>query len=129
MIGYISVGFSILFTALGQIMLKWRLSLLKSLPSGFGHKLLFLVNLIFTDPFIFFGFVFAFVASLFWLNALNKLELNVAYPMMSLSFVLVFLFSSYFFHEKIHWLQVCGLAFILLGVSLIGLVPGRINGY
>ena len=87
MVGYVSLGFTILFTALGQIMLKWRLSFLKSLPSGFGHKLLFLIKLIFTDPFIFFGFVLAFMASLFWLNALNKLELNVAYPMMSICFM------------------------------------------
>jgi multidrug transporter EmrE-like cation transporter len=124
-VGYLSVFFTILFTSIGQLLLKWRLGHIGLLPQGIVQKAIYFVKLIFTDIYVFSGFVFAFLASLFWLNALNKLELNIAYPMMSLSFLIVFVFSSIFIHEKVYLLQAVGLSFILIGVCMIGYVGAK----
>ena len=118
---YFYVFVTIIFTVIGQLLLKWRMSLIAFHSAGFSQKILFLLKLIFTDRYVFLGFVCAFLASLTWLNALNKLDLNIAYPMLSLSFVFVFALSAFFFHEKILLIQVLGLVFIILGVSLIGI--------
>lgn len=42
------------------------------------------------DPFVFSGFVSAFIASIFWLIAMTKFELTLAYPFMSLAPSIVF---------------------------------------
>jgi multidrug transporter EmrE-like cation transporter len=58
------------------------------------------------------------LASLTWIAALSKFELSFAYPFMSLSFVLVFALSWYFFGETFTWAKVVGLALIVAGVTI-----------
>ncbi|MGV8859856.1 MAG: 4-amino-4-deoxy-L-arabinose-phosphoundecaprenol flippase subunit ArnE [Pseudomonas sp.] len=57
---------------------------------------------------------------LLWLLVLQRLEVGIAYPMLSLNFVLITLVAHYLFHESIdkrHWL---GVALIITGVVLLG---------
>ena len=88
---YIFIFGTLFFIVYGQIVLKWRLSGLKVvLPEGFFDKIIYLIKLI-LDPFIFSGFISAFVASLFWMAAMTKFEITHAYPFMSLAAALVFI--------------------------------------
>lgn len=117
---YLYVLLTIIFTTYGQLMLKWRLSQSAELPSDLVNKIFFLTKSILTDFYIFSGFFAAYCASLCWMMAIKKLQLNIAYPLMSLSFVLVFIFSILFWNEKATLPQIFGLIFILIGVSLVG---------
>jgi drug/metabolite transporter (DMT)-like permease len=114
-LGYLYIAGTIFFTVYGQLILKWRIGKYGSLPVDFADKLLFLFKLLF-DPLIFSGFVSAFVASLFWMAAMTKFELSFAYPFMSISFVLVFLFSALILREPLTWAKGIGLALIVAGV-------------
>lgn len=106
---------TLFFTVSGQIILKWRISRLQLLlPESFSSKILTLIKLIF-DPFIFTGFVFAFIASLFWMAAMTKFEITTAYPFMSLAPALVFLIGVLFLGEAFTIGKVAGLALIILG--------------
>jgi len=117
---YIYVLLTILFTTYGQLMLKWRLSKLHNIPQNIPAKFLFLSKVIFTDFYVMSGFAAAYIAALCWMSAISKLQLNIAYPFMSLSFVLVFVFSVVLFHEKANMMQIAGLLLILCGVGLLG---------
>ncbi|MFZ6049780.1 4-amino-4-deoxy-L-arabinose-phosphoundecaprenol flippase subunit ArnE [Pseudomonas sp. CR3202] len=58
---------------------------------------------------------------LLWLLVLQRLEVSLAYPMLSLNFVLVTLLAQYLFREEIgarHWF---GIALIVGGVALLGM--------
>ena len=60
------------------------------------------------------------IAMLLWLRVLQLLPLSLAYPMLSLNFVLVTLVARFVFHEPIdsrHWL---GVALVISGVVLLG---------
>ena len=93
---YLYIFGTLFFTIYGQIVLKWRLSGLNViLPDGLLDKIIYLVKLIF-DPFIFSGFISAFVASLFWMAAMTKFEITQAYPFMSLAPALVFIIGILF---------------------------------
>lgn len=94
--GYLYVLGTILFTVYGQLVMKWRISKFGSLPEPFIDKLLFLIKLVF-DPFIFSSLLSAFIASLFWMAAMTKFNISYAYPFMSFSYVLVFIFSIFIF--------------------------------
>ena len=113
--GYIYIAGTIVFTVYGQMVLKWRISYYGALPEGLNDKVLFLFKLLF-DPFIFSGFVAAFIASFFWMAAMTKFDVSYAYPFMSAAFVLVFLLSVVFFHEPITWQKTLGLLLIIAGI-------------
>ncbi len=115
--GYFYIFGTIFFTVYGQLILKWRIMSVGSLPDGFVDKVLFLLKLIF-DPFIFSGFAAAFIASFFWMAAMTKFELSFAYPFMSGAFVLVFILSVLFFNETVTWQKIIGLSFIVLGIII-----------
>lgn len=112
---YLYIFGTIIFTVYGQIILKWRLSNLQiSLPNGLFQKGIYLTKLIF-DPYIFSGFVAAFIASLFWMIAMTKFEITTAYPFMSLAPALVFIIGVLFLGETFTIGKLVGLAFIIIG--------------
>ncbi|WP_037377756.1 4-amino-4-deoxy-L-arabinose-phosphoundecaprenol flippase subunit ArnE [Serratia sp. M24T3] len=58
---------------------------------------------------------------LLWLRVLQILPLSIAYPMLSVNFVLITFSARWFFDEFIdrrHWL---GVGFIMLGILLMGI--------
>ena len=59
------------------------------------------------------------IQALVWQQALKRLPLSIAYPMMSLIFVFIPLVSYFIFLEKISSLQILGLMFILAGTIRI----------
>ena len=56
---------------------------------------------------------------LLWIKVLSKVELSYAYPMVSLGYVLVMIFSYFLFKENITPLRIAGVLFIILGVVLV----------
>lgn len=113
---YIYIFGTLLFTVYGQIVLKWRLSVLKIiLPESFIEKTIYLTKLIF-DPFIFSGFVSAFIASLFWMGAMTKFEITTAYPFMSLAPAFVFVIGIVFLGETFTIGKLIGLLLIMIGI-------------
>ncbi len=113
--GYFYIFGTIFFTVYGQIVLKWRMNDMGSLPEGTMDKVIFLVKVLF-DPWVFSGFFAAFIASFFWMAAMTKFDISYAYPFMSLAFVLVFLLSVVLFNEAITWHKVAGLLLIVAGI-------------
>ena len=115
---YFYIFFTLLFTVYGQLILKWRLSNLKViLPELVTDKLIYLIKLV-LDPFIFSGFIAAFIASLFWMAAMTKFEITYAYPFMSLAPALVFLLGVFVLNESFTLGKVIGLIIIMLGIFI-----------
>ncbi|MBI6547856.1 4-amino-4-deoxy-L-arabinose-phosphoundecaprenol flippase subunit ArnE [Xenorhabdus lircayensis] len=58
---------------------------------------------------------------IFWLRLLQFLPLSIAYPMLSMNFVVVTLIGQFLYQEKVglkHWV---GVFAIMLGILLMGL--------
>ncbi len=119
MIKYLYIFGTLFFTVYGQLILKWRLGKLSFvLPdSGITDKFVSLLRLIF-DPFIFSGFVSAFIASLFWMAAMTKFQITEAYPFMSLAPAIVFILGVWLLNETFTWGKVLGLVLIMVGIMV-----------
>lgn len=115
--GYIYIVLTILLTAYGQLVLKWRMNTFGQLPEDMYSKFIFLLKAIF-DPYIFSSFFAAFIASLTWMAALSKFELSFAYPFMSLAFVVVLIASYYLLHEPINHYKIIGMILIIAGLAI-----------
>src|SRR5699024_287737 len=109
---------TILFTVYGQLVLKWKINDYGSLPAAFLDKITFLMQL-FLNPWILSGFLASFLAASSFMTALTKFEIIYAYPFMSFSFVLVFIFSVFFFVDSFSIQKIASIACIVLGIIIM----------
>lgn len=73
----------------------------------------------FLNPLVISGFLLYAVSALMWIVVLSKVELSVAYPALSVGYILILFFSWKFLSEPITWTKAAGVAFILVGVTLL----------
>ncbi|WIE47228.1 4-amino-4-deoxy-L-arabinose-phosphoundecaprenol flippase subunit ArnE [Pseudomonas sp. GM17] len=100
-----------LLTCLGQIAQKFAVESWRGQPSGALAKL--------HSPWLWLALASLGLGLLVWLLVLQRVEVGIAYPMLSLNFVLITLIARFVFHEAIdrrHWL---GVALVLAGVLLL----------
>ena len=114
---YFYVLCTVLLTVYGQIVIKWRVLAAGALPEATMERLRFLL-LLFLDPWVMSALAAAVLAAAFWIAAMTRLPLSLAYPMVSLAFVLVLVASGLFFHEPITPLKIAGTALIILGIAV-----------
>jgi len=105
---------SVVLGTAGQTLFKLGLADHKALN-------LFSIDLVRTlfRPIILLGFVCYGVSALIWLSVLSRLPLSVAYPILSLNFVLIFLTSAAILGEPVSTTKVAGTALIMGGIVLI----------
>lgn len=106
---------TVALTVFGQLVFKWRIDEAGSFPPDTGERLRFLAELA-VDPWVVGVFASALIASITYGIALSRLELSVAYPVMSLSFVFVLVFSVLLFSESLTPGKAIGIALICAGV-------------
>ncbi|MDN6857815.1 4-amino-4-deoxy-L-arabinose-phosphoundecaprenol flippase subunit ArnE [Pseudomonas sp. CAN2814] len=102
-----------LLTCLGQMAQKLAVESWRDAPASIAAKLF--------SPWLLTAIACLGGGLLLWLLVLQRLEVGVAYPMLSLNFVLVTLLASRLFGEHIdgrHW---AGVALIVGGVALLGM--------
>ena len=118
MLGYFFVAMTVALTIYGQLVLKWRVTLAGQAPSGAEGKVLYLLQML-LDPWTISGLAAAFLASLFWMLALTKLELSEAYPFTAVSFVLVLAASILMFGEAPNTGKIVGTLMVALGIIVV----------
>lgn len=74
---------------------------------------------LFTSPWVVGGFVFVFSGALFWLAVLSRWPLSLAYPLLSISYIIGIIASVLLLKEKVNLIQIAGVFVIILGVFLI----------
>lgn len=88
--------------------------------SGLGALICFL-KAVFSSPFLWAGLLSVLLTFIIWSTILSKIDLSVAVPIASFSYVLVPLVSIIALHEKIGILRWLGIFLILGGVIIVSL--------
>lgn len=79
------------------------------------------------SPFFWLGLISVALMFISWITVLSKIDLSVAVPVCSFSYITVPLVSVFFFGEKISILRWSGISVILIGVILVS-ISSRIKG-
>jgi multidrug transporter EmrE-like cation transporter len=103
---YAMLGAAIVAGVIGQVLLR----------AGAGADS-FLQQLF--APHTIVGLFFYGVAALLYIVALRKLPVSIAFPSVSLSYVVVAMIGHFYWHEPIGLCQIAGLVLIIGGVVLI----------
>lgn len=77
------------------------------------------------NPFLWFALLAVFALFCIWITILSKLDLSVAVPAASLSYITIPLASVIFLGERIPFLRWLGILFIILGIILVSLSSHR----
>ncbi|PIJ50728.1 4-amino-4-deoxy-L-arabinose-phospho-UDP flippase [Erwinia sp. OLTSP20] len=120
MIGYLWAAASVLLVSVAQLLMKWAMVQLPPLSS----PLLWLQSAALTalPGLALLAGLMAYAASMLcWFAALRLLPLSRVYPLLSLSYVLVWLAALWLpgFHDRFSGLQLLGMAAIVAGLLLI----------
>ena len=105
--------FAVSLNALAQLLLKNGTTLFKTLDSNDVFS--FLLNGIIKNYFFLGGFLSYLFSIFLWVYTLSKVEVSIAYPMLSLGFVINALGAWYFLGESMSFLKIIGITLILLG--------------
>ena len=110
--------FCILLAVVGQTLMK--LAIVRSggmpvLEIGLGG----LVRKCIEVPYILLGFGAYGISAVLWLEVLSELDFSVAFPLVSVSYVLALFIGRYLFDESINFSRVVGVVLICSGVFFI----------
>ncbi len=117
MVEYSYIALTVACTVYGQLILKWRVSQMNQANSTDISKIDQMLLLL-LDPWIVSVAIAMFISAIAWMLAIKKYDLSYAYPFVSLTFVLVFIFSSILFNEPVNIHKVIGVSMITIGVLI-----------
>ena len=72
-----------------------------------------------TQPYILFGIGCYVISVVVWILALSRAEVSVAYPMLSIGYVVNAIAAWYLFGEAVTPLRLAGIGIIVLGVFIV----------
>jgi len=73
----------------------------------------------FSSPLVIIGLVLYVISAAIWVMVLSKVDLSFAYPMLSLGYVLILIFSAIYLGETISILRIVGVLLIIAGIIFI----------
>ncbi len=110
--------FSIFLGATGQFL--FRVGMLhfgKVSLSGIWRQLFGIIS----TPAIFFGFICFGISSILWLVIISRWQLNFAYPLVALGYIIVIMYGTVFLQEVLTLPKVIGILLVLVGISILGI--------
>ena len=107
---------SIFLGAMGQILLKKGMLVYGAVDASRIWSQIFRVLMV---PHILIGLVCFSGSFVLWLSVISRNEISYAYPMVSVSYVVILLVSALWFHEAVSLMRIAGVLLICLGVVAI----------
>ena len=74
---------------------------------------------IYLNLYVVLGLAIYVISAATWIFVLTKVEISTAYPMISLGFIMTFVFGVYFFDESVSVSKISGTLLIVLGCLLV----------
>ncbi len=117
--GYVFLVIALIFNASANILMKLGATAMESVDMGAMSTVDKALTLA-TNWYLVFGLILFASNVLFYIVALKRINLSIAYPIMtSGGFLIISLFSVYYLKEHLGPLQIAGIVMIALGITLL----------
>jgi multidrug transporter EmrE-like cation transporter len=113
---YLLLGINIILGVVGQFLIKFGVNRVGGLEELGLVKFLMTS---FLSPFILAGLALYGFSAVLWVILLSKLDLSVAYPALSIGYILVLLISALFLGEQISAVRFVGVLLIMAGIVFL----------
>jgi len=102
-----------IFAVIGQLLMKKGVSVSELAPN-----FLAIVKTV-LNPYLFGGLISYALSALIWLFVLQRFPLSVAYPAISLTYIIIVILSYFLFQEPLTYIKLSGVILIISGVFLL----------
>lgn len=109
---------SVSLNALAQVFLRKTMLTAGQLPSQILGYFEFGLNLL-TNIWFILGMGCYVVSIALWMGVLSKVEVSLAYPFLSIGYILTAIIGYFFMQENVNMVRIIGLAFICIGIFII----------
>ncbi len=117
-IAYIPLLLGIILNAAGQLLLKAGMDKIGYFAFSWNNVVPIGWQVI-SNPYIILG-IGCYVLSLaVWLLGLSRVDVSIAYPLLSLGYLVTAVFAYFLFHEDVSLLRILGILVILFGVIIV----------
>ena len=113
----LAVG-SVSLNAMAQIALRKTMLTAGPLPSGVANALGFAFSLL-LNPWFLAGMTCYALSIGIWLIVLGKTEVSLAYPLLSIGYIITAIIGYYFLGENVNLTRIAGVALICFGIVVI----------
>lgn len=111
--------FSVFLNAGAQLFLKAGMTRVGVITASSFKNIFPIAKQVFLNPFILGGLACYAVSLVVWMGVLSRVEVNYAYPMLSIGYIVTAICGALFFSEPLTLIRVIGIVVIMLGVVLI----------
>jgi multidrug transporter EmrE-like cation transporter len=108
----------VLLNAVAQLLLKAGSRAIATVPLSFGNALVLLERVAFNPPIIA-GLACYGISVVVWILALARVDVSVAYPMLSIGYVVNAIGAWMLFGEDLNAARLAGIGVIIVGVWLV----------
>lgn len=116
--GYSLILFGVLLNASAQLLLKAGTNAVGRFDFA-AQNIVPVATRVAFEPHILAGMMCYAVSLVVWIMGLSRVEVSVAYPLLSLGYVINALAAWYLFGESVGAMRIAGIGFIIVGVVLI----------
>lgn len=109
---------SVSLNALAQIALRKTMLTLGAMPSDFSGYFQLGLNLL-TNIWFILGMGCYVLSIGLWMAVLSKVEVSLAYPFLSIGYILTAVIGYFFMQENVNMIRIIGLTFICVGIIII----------
>lgn len=117
-INFLLILTGVLLNAAAQLFLKAGTNAIGALGIDRSRVVMSVLRIAF-EPHILGGLGCYAFSVIIWIVALSRVQVSVAYPMLSIGYVVNVFTAWYFFGEPINVLKMAGIGVIILGVCLV----------
>ncbi len=117
-ITFLIIVSGVMLNAAAQLLLKTGTNSLGTLFSSKESVLSEVFRILF-QPFILGGLVSYVISVSLWIFALSKVPVSIAYPMLSIGYIVNAIAAYYFFGEGLTSQKILGISIIVIGVILV----------
>ncbi|WP_032115788.1 SMR family transporter [Candidatus Arsenophonus nilaparvatae] len=109
---------SVCLNALAQIFLKKTMLTINAIPTNFLGFFNFSLSLALNYWFV--SALLCYVLSIgLWMAVLAKVEVSLAYPLLSIGYIITACIGYFFLKENVNFIRIIGLAFICTGIVFV----------
>jgi multidrug transporter EmrE-like cation transporter len=116
--GYSLILFGVLLNATAQLLLKAGTNAVGRFEFA-AQNIVPVATRVAFEPHILAGMMCYAVSLVVWIMGLSRVEVSIAYPLLSLGYVINAVAAWYLFGESVGALRAAGIGFIIVGVVLI----------
>jgi multidrug transporter EmrE-like cation transporter len=110
--------FGVLLNASAQLLLKAGMERIGQFAFSWSNALPIGMQVA-ANPYVLIGLACYVISVMVWLLVLSRIDVSVAYPMVSLGYVVNALIAYYWLGEELSFLRILGIVIILFGVFLV----------